>query len=103
MHSIHFHQITNPLLSFSMVGALNKLPIAVFGMIFFDAVVSTASVSSVLIGMSDFFIACVIQTYSSLVPLSLLAFVAGGLYSYAKSYPQYTLPLYSKVETSAEK
>ena len=84
-----------------MVGALNKLPIAVFGMIFFDAVVSTASVSSVLIGMSEFFIVCVIQTYSSLVPL--LAFVAGGLYSYAKSYPQYTLPLYSKVETSAEK
>jgi GDP-mannose transporter len=34
----------------SMVGALNKLPIAVFGMIFFDAVVSVASVSSIVVG-----------------------------------------------------
>ena len=35
----------------SMVGALNKLPIAVFGMVFFDAVVSFASISSVIIGI----------------------------------------------------
>ena len=48
-----------------MVGALNKLPIAVFGMIFFDAVVNTASVSSVVI-----------------------AFMGGFLYSYAKISPQ---------------
>jgi hypothetical protein len=33
-----------------MVGALNKLPVAVFGMIFFDAVVSPASILSVVIG-----------------------------------------------------
>lgn len=36
--------------TYSMVGALNKLPIAVFGMVFFDAVVNFASVSSVLVG-----------------------------------------------------
>ena len=34
----------------SMVGALNKLPIAVFGMVFFDAVVSFASIASIVIG-----------------------------------------------------
>ena len=37
--------------TYSMVGALNKLPIAIFGMIFFDAVVNFASVSSVFVGM----------------------------------------------------
>lgn len=67
--------------TYSMVGALNKLPIAVFGMIFFDAVVSVTSVSSIII-----------------------AFVAGGLYSYAKSYPQFNnLPLYTKVESGGGK
>ncbi|KAJ3302321.1 GDP-mannose transporter into the lumen of the Golgi [Kappamyces sp. JEL0829] len=62
--------------TYSMVGALNKLPIAVFGMVFFDAVVSPASVLSVLI-----------------------AFFAGGLYSWAKSRPTGpVLPTYTKVE-----
>jgi GDP-mannose transporter len=42
-------RITGPT-TYSMVGALNKLPIAILGMIFFDAVVSVASVSSIFIG-----------------------------------------------------
>lgn len=43
-------RITGPT-TYSMVGALNKLPIAILGMIFFDAVVSFASVSSIFIGI----------------------------------------------------
>eukprot|EP00842_Homolaphlyctis_polyrhiza_P000897 jgi/Hompol1/1808/HPOL_001615-RA len=38
--------------TFSMAGALNKLPIAVAGMIFFDAVVNFASVSGVLLAFA---------------------------------------------------
>lgn len=33
-----------------MVGALNKLPIAISGLIFFDAPVTTASVSAIFVG-----------------------------------------------------
>lgn len=36
--------------TYSMVGALNKLPIAVSGLIFFDAPVTFGSVSAILIG-----------------------------------------------------
>lgn len=35
-----------------MAGALNKLPIAVAGMIFFDAVVNVASISGVILAFS---------------------------------------------------
>jgi GDP-mannose transporter len=54
-----------------MIGALNKLPIAIFGMLYFHAVVNVASISSILI-----------------------AFGGGLLYSWAKSQVHYTLPLY---------
>jgi GDP-mannose transporter len=36
--------------TYSMVGALNKLPIAVSGLIFFDAPITVGSVSAILIG-----------------------------------------------------
>jgi GDP-mannose transporter len=36
--------------TYSMVGAINKLPIAVFGLIFFSAPVTFGSVSAILIG-----------------------------------------------------
>lgn len=36
--------------TYSMVGALNKLPIAVSGLVFFDAPVTTPSVSAIFIG-----------------------------------------------------
>jgi GDP-mannose transporter len=36
--------------TYSMVGALNKLPIAVSGLIFFDAPITFGSVSAILIG-----------------------------------------------------
>lgn len=36
--------------TYSMVGALNKLPVAVSGLIFFDAPVTFGSVSAILIG-----------------------------------------------------
>ncbi|CAH2351878.1 GDP-mannose transporter 1 [[Candida] railenensis] len=38
--------------TYSMVGALNKLPIALSGLIFFDAVVNVASVSSIFVGFA---------------------------------------------------
>jgi len=37
--------------TFSLVGSLNKLPIAVFGLIFFDAVWSAKNVASIAIGL----------------------------------------------------
>ena len=36
--------------TYSMVGALNKLPIAVSGLVFFDAPVTFASVSAIAVG-----------------------------------------------------
>ena len=36
--------------TYSMVGALNKLPIAISGLVFFDAPVTTASVSAIFVG-----------------------------------------------------
>jgi len=36
--------------TYSMVGALNKLPIAVSGLVFFDAPVTLASVSAIFVG-----------------------------------------------------
>lgn len=36
--------------TYSMVGALNKLPIAVSGLVFFDAPVTVASVSAIFVG-----------------------------------------------------
>ncbi|KAJ2996158.1 GDP-mannose transporter into the lumen of the Golgi [Globomyces sp. JEL0801] len=69
-------RVTGPT-TYSMVGALNKLPIAVFGMIFFDdAVINFASISGLL-----------------------MAFFAGALYSYAKSQPQTAPNTYSQLES----
>jgi hypothetical protein len=61
----------------SMVGSLNKLPIAVAGMVFFDAVITPASISGVV-----------------------LAFLAGLVYSYAKAQQagKSTLPQYKEVK-----
>ena len=36
--------------TYSMVGALNKLPIAISGLVFFDAPVTLASVSAIFVG-----------------------------------------------------
>ena len=63
----------------SMVGALNKLPIAVAGMIFFDDPVTLTGVMGVI-----------------------LAFFAGLVYSYAKSRPQMALPLYTPMQKSLD-
>ncbi|KAI8908016.1 hypothetical protein EDD86DRAFT_191867 [Gorgonomyces haynaldii] len=61
--------------TYSMVGALNKLPIAVAGMLFFDADVTVASVAGVMI-----------------------AFAAGIVYAKAKQQQQQTpLPTYEPV------
>jgi GDP-mannose transporter len=46
--------------TYSMVGALNKLPIAVSGLIFFDAPVTFASVSAIFIG----FISGIVYTWA---------------------------------------
>jgi hypothetical protein len=65
----------------SMVGALNKLPIAVVGMLFFSDPVTLVGIFSLL-----------------------LAFFAGILYSYAKSLKSSStpLPVYQKLEQQDE-
>ncbi|KAI8086519.1 uncharacterized protein BX664DRAFT_374550 [Halteromyces radiatus] len=50
--------------TYSMVGSLNKLPIAISGLVFFGDPATVASISAILIG-----------------------FVAGIVFSYAKAYP----------------
>ena len=42
-------RVTSPT-TYSMVGALNKLPIAISGLVFFDAPVTLASVSAIFVG-----------------------------------------------------
>jgi len=49
--------------TYSMVGALNKLPIAVSGLVFFDAPVTFGSVSAILIG----FVSGVIYTWGKVL------------------------------------
>jgi len=58
-----------------MAGALNKLPVAVSGMIFFDAPVTFFSVTAVLIGMSLITLALTEKT----------GFGAGLVYAFAKT------------------
>ena len=48
--------------TYSMVGALNKLPIAVSGLIFFDAPVTLPSVSAIFVG----FVSGMVYTFSKM-------------------------------------
>lgn len=67
--------------TYSMVGALNKLPIAVSGLVFFDAPVTFGSVSAIFVG-----------------------FVSGIVYAWAKvrqSASKATLPLTNPVVSSS--
>lgn len=48
--------------TYSMVGALNKLPIAVSGLIFFDAAVTFGSVSAIFLG----FVSGIVYTWSKI-------------------------------------
>ena len=69
-----------------MTGSLNKLPIAIFGMLFFDDLVTATGVVSIFIGNFS-------------IKLNL-AFGAGIIYSIAKSRnnnSKTSLPKYSKV------
>ena len=58
-----------------MAGALNKLPVAVSGMIFFSAPVTFFSVTAVLIGISSY----------DIVVNNGLGFGAGLVYAFAKT------------------
>lgn len=58
-----------------MAGALNKLPVAVSGMIFFDAPVTFFSVTAVLIGMIIYLDDILTEQ----------GFTAGLVYAFAKS------------------
>ncbi|CDS03398.1 hypothetical protein LRAMOSA00800 [Lichtheimia ramosa] len=58
--------------TYSMVGSLNKLPIAISGIVFFGDPATFGNVSAILIG-----------------------FIAGVVYSYAKAYPHKSLSLTS--------
>lgn len=59
--------------TYSMVGALNKLPIAISGLIFFDAPVTFGSVSAIILGFVSglvFALAKVRQKAQSILPTS---------------------------------
>lgn len=75
--------------TYSIVGSLNKLPIAVAGMVFFDSVVNFGSVAGVFIGTGRF----------------NLAFAGGLVYSYAKSSASVnlSLPTYEPVVNKEDK
>ncbi|KAI8339085.1 hypothetical protein BC941DRAFT_460611 [Chlamydoabsidia padenii] len=55
--------------TYSMIGSLNKLPIAISGLVFFGDPATVSSVSAIMIG-----------------------FIAGMVYSYAKAYPPQDTP-----------
>ena len=80
-----------------MVGALNKLPIAIAGMMFFSDPVTFGGVTGVVIGM----LTCIIRTLCKVRMLILsTAFSAGLLYSHAKNTapkppPSTPLPLHN--------
>lgn len=52
--------------TYSMVGALNKLPIALSGLIFFDAPVTVASVTAIVVG----FISGIVYALAKMKPKS---------------------------------
>lgn len=59
--------------TYSMVGALNKLPIAISGLVFFDAPVTFGSVSAIILGFVSglvFALAKVRQKAQSILPTS---------------------------------
>jgi GDP-mannose transporter len=68
--------------TYSMVGSLNKLPIAISGLIFFSAPVTFGSVTAIFLG----FVAGLVYTYSRVAPSS-----AGG----KDSLPMTRLPAMS--------
>jgi len=54
--------------TYSMVGALNKLPIAVSGLIFFDAPVTVPSVSAIFVGFVSGIVYAVAKARQSVKP-----------------------------------
>lgn len=58
--------------TYSMVGALNKLPIAVSGLVFFDAPVTIPSVSAIFIGFVSGIVYAVAKVKDSSKPKSVL-------------------------------
>lgn len=71
--------------TYSMAGALNKLPIAVAGMLFFSDPVTVGGVSSIIIGAYWFNAEFVCFTLRGTDGLHTAAFAAGIIYSHAKS------------------
>ncbi|KAK9473155.1 uncharacterized protein V1510DRAFT_402535 [Dipodascopsis tothii] len=57
--------------TYSMVGALNKLPIALSGLVFFDAAVNFLSISSIIIGFLAGLVYAVAKIQQSRKPTSL--------------------------------
>lgn len=58
--------------TYSMVGALNKLPIAISGLIFFDAPVTIPSVSAIFVGFVSGMVYAVAKMKDSSKPKSVL-------------------------------
>lgn len=65
--------------TYSMVGALNKLPIAVSGLIFFDAPVTLASVSAIAIGFASGIVYAIAKVWQGQANKAVLPTVNRGL------------------------
>ena len=68
-----------------MVGALNKLPIAASGIMFFGDPATFANVTAIFIGKAQFFLKGKISCVDRVSFILLAGFVAGLVYSYAKT------------------
>lgn len=94
--------------TYSMVGALNKLPIAASGILFFGDPATFANVTAIIIG-KGLVETCSSKIHISRVNLCYLGFIAGLVYSYAKttgskpnpSQPQ-SIPMSSSSQSAAD-
>lgn len=94
--------------TYSMVGALNKLPIAASGILFFGDPATFANVTAIIIG-KGLVETCSSKVHISRVNLCYLGFIAGLVYSYAKttgskpnpSQPQ-SIPMSSSSQSAAD-
>ncbi|KAI8929745.1 hypothetical protein BC831DRAFT_442902 [Entophlyctis helioformis] len=82
--------------TYSMVGALNKLPIAIAGMVFFDAVVTTGSVSGVVFA----FIGGIVYSYAKTVQNAANA--PGSPRGSSAASASGSLPMYQKVSNASD-
>ena len=71
--------------TYSMVGALNKLPIAISGLVFFDAPVTLPSVSAIFIGFVSGIVYALAKVRDSSKPKTGILPTSGGMSASSQS------------------